>query len=331
VSFEQLLVHAYDIQRLATEKAAEAARGLSFENRGRVPAAPPGGGPPYLGPIQQEFADIPGLFGSFVDTPDPDWFDPAVRDFNEALRGLFLGHDTGQVTAAAKPEPGGPLTGTETYESNIALLKLSASESYIENWSGRAAWEFKRNFIHPFPAVVYNQFQIVAALRAALEAEREIWARVRRDIDGIAHDTLAALDQVNPIFPCDRNDWEMTFTVVGAVLTIPAAVATGGAAVALAVAAGGAAAAAAKAGQGDTPKTVRFHGETAEAVIAELRDGIAMLVGYAMEEEAKVAEGMTGLLQAVQGDESAYVSKKPELAGATKENVTGPLFMGFAS
>jgi hypothetical protein len=331
MSFEQLLVHGYDIQRLATKKAVEAATGRSYESQGRLPVAPAVGEAVNLGRIEQEFADIPGLFGSFVDTPDPDWFDPAINHFNLALRALFLGHDTGQVTAAAKPQQGGPLTGTATYESNEELLKLSASESYLENWSGRAAWNFKKNFIDPFPAVVYNQFQMVAALRAALEAEREIWARVRRDIDEIAHDTEAALDQVNPIFPCDRNDWETTFTVVGAVLTIPAAVATGGAAVALAVAAGGASAAAVQAGQGDAPKTVRFHGETAEAVIAEMRDAVAMLASYAMEEEAKVAEGMTGLLHAVQSDKSSYVSKKPELTGATRENVTGPLFMGYAS
>jgi hypothetical protein len=278
VSFDHLLVHAYDIQRVAVEMATAAQTRREQHRQGGPRLAPAVDQAAIRQHAESAFADIPALFGSFVDTPNPDWFGPAVNDFNRALRRLFFGHDTGQVKAKDEPQSGGPLTGTNVYYSNDELPDLSGSESYLEKWTGKAAMAFKKNVIDPFPSIVYNQFQMVAALRAALEAERGIWVHTRRDIDQIAHDTLAALDRVGSnIFACDRNEWEMTFSVVGAVVTIPAAVATGGTAVALAVAAGGATVAATAAGQAKPQKTVRFHGETAEAVISEMRDAIAML------------------------------------------------------
>lgn len=329
MSFDHLLVHAYDIQRRAIEVAVSEQIRRARNSGGNPLATVDESG--IRSRAERLFADIPALFGSFVDTPSPDWFGPAVDDYDLALRRLFLGQDTGQVTATeAKAESGGPLTGTNLYKSRRGLRKLSASESYLENWSGKAALEFKKNFIDPFPAVVYNQFQMVAALRAALEAEREIWARTRRDIDQIAHDTLAALDRAgSDIFPCERNDWEMMFTVVGAVFTIPAAVATGGATVALAFAAGSATVAAVAASH-DEPPTVRFSAGSAPAVIAEMRDAIGMLVRYVHQQETKIADGMLGLLRAVDGDRPSFVSKRPDLANATPQNVTGPLHMGYA-
>jgi hypothetical protein len=332
VSFDHLLVHAYDIQRMAIEMAAAAQTRREQHRQGGPRLAPAVDQPAIRRNAELAFADIPGLFGSFVDTPNPDWFGPAVNEFNRALGRLFLGHDTGQVKAKKdEPQSGGPLTGTDFYYSNDELQDLSGSESYLEKWTGKAAMAFKKTVIDPFPSIAYNQFQMVAALRAGLEAEREIWVHTRHDIDQIAHDTLAALDRVGSnIFPCDRNEWEMTFSVVGAVITIPAAVASGGAAVALAVAAGGATVAATVAGQAKPQKTVRFHGETAEAVISEMRDAIAMLATYAQQEEAKVADGMSGLLRALHGERSSFVAKRPDLANATPQNVTGPLHMGYA-
>jgi hypothetical protein len=39
---------------------------------------------------------------------------------------------------------------------------------------------------------------------------------------------------------------------------------------------------------------------------------------------------MSGLLRALDADRSSFVFKRPDLANATPQNVTGPLYMGYA-
>jgi hypothetical protein len=322
-------MHAYEIQEMAILRATHEGTGHAQGRQGHPQPAPGVNQAAIRAEAESRFADIPGLFAAWVETPIPDMFSSAIDNFEYALEKLFLGHDTGQMLAVTSESgSGGPLTNNKIFYSNEMLRRLADADDYLESWTGKAAQEFKSNFLTPFPSIVYNQFQVVAALKAALEAEREIWNRARNDIDTIAHHTLNALDGLptdENVFSCHRNTWEMTFTVVGAVASIPAAVATGGAAVLLAVVAGGAATAAVA----GPPPTARFAGETADAVISAMRDAITALSKHVHDQERVVAEGMAGLMQAIDAKRSSFVSPRPQLAGATAQNVTGPLYMGY--
>jgi len=216
------------------------------------------------------------------------------------------------------------------YGGNPALDKLSGSESYIEDWTGRAAMEFKSNFIDPFPTIVRNQFIIVAVLKSALEAQRQIWVRARNDIDKIAHDALEALDRMDD---CGKNEWTMTFTVVAAVASIAAVPLTGGAsltAAAVAITAVGAASQVAAAAAPDDPPTIQFGGESAEAVVGQLREAIAKLVEYIQQQESKISNALTNTHRLVAADRASFVSGRPALAAATARNVAGPEYMGYS-
>jgi hypothetical protein len=87
--------------------------------------------------------------------------------------------------------------------------------------------QFKQKFLDPFPAISANQFILTAILKAALEAHQAMWAKTRDDIDKIAHATMDAFDNKC----CDKNTWNVTFTVlssIGATAAAVLTVATGG-------------------------------------------------------------------------------------------------------
>ena len=319
MSFEQLMQHARDIQQKAIEK--------SLEQHGVRRAPRPG--QPALSPmpleaekrqqIEQSFSDIPGLFRPFSEMPIPASFDGMIDDLSHALRMLSAGQD-----------PKDPINGT-IYTSNTNLDKLSGSESYVEHWTGRAAMEFKSNFIDPFPSVVRNQFIIAAVLKSALEAQREIWVKARNDIDKIAHDALEALDRMDD---CGKNEWTMTFTVVASVAAIAAVPLTGGASLtvaALAVTAVGAASQVAAAAAPDDPPKIQFSGETAEAVVSQLREAMSKLVELIGGQEAKISYALTNTHSLVTGGREGFVSKRPALAAATARDVRGPEYMGYST
>ncbi len=60
----------------------------------------------------------------------------------------------------------------------------------------------------------------------ALNAEKELWNRARKNIDDIAHKAKSALEHYDD---CGKNDWEIGLSVVGAVVAIAALPLTGGA------------------------------------------------------------------------------------------------------
>lgn len=316
MSFDELMQHAYEIQQQATLKA--------FTQHGVRPAVPDG--LPQPAPrhneletrrsIEGQFADIPEVFRAFAEMPDPQAFQPRLENLDLALRELSSGWASED-----------PING-RYYRANDKLDKMTDATNNIVRWTGRAAMEFRRNFIAPFRSIVANQFIAVAILRSALEAEQEIWIRARNDIDKIAHDTLVALDRMDD---CGKNSWVMTFTVVSSVAGVSGAALapfSGGASLSLTAIA--AASQVAAAGVPDDPPQVNFQGETAIAVIASMRDAIGLLHGYIAEQERKVADALTHSYQEIMQDRDSFVAKRPELAGATAADVTGPLFMGYS-
>lgn len=316
MSFDELMQHAYEIQQQATLKA--------FTQHGVRPAVPDG--LPQPAPrhneletrqsIEGQLADIPEVFRAFAEMPDPQAFGARIDSVDDALRQLSSGW--------ASEDP----VGGQGYNANLKLDKMLDAKGHVERWTGRAAMEFRRNFISPFQSIVSNQFIATTILRGALDAEREIWVRARNDIDKIAHDTLVALDRMDD---CGKNSWVMTFTVVSSVAAVTGVVlapVSGGASLGLTAIAAGSQVAAA--GVPDDPPQVNFQGETALAVIASMRDAIGLLHGYIAEQERKVADALTHSYQEIMQDRDSFVAKRPALADATAADVTGPLFMGYS-
>lgn len=309
MSFENLMAEAAEIQKSAighqvSNALASAGRGAAYAERQITAKA------------QSDFADIPGLYEPFSLMPDPASYQPMIHDLEGAMRTLSSGQGNSD-----------PIDGP-IYPANPTLDKLSGTESYIENWTGRAAEDFKRNFIDPFPAVVRNQFLLSAVLKAALEAHQEMWKRARTDIDNIATATISALDHMDD---CGSNDWSLAFTVLGAVVAIAAVPVTDGASLfALAAVGSAASVASAVAPSGDDNKR-RFSGESAGAVIAQMRTAITMLAHDIASQEAKIAKAMNDTYGTVTGGRRSFVSNRPLLADANAGNVKGDRGLGYAS
>ena len=308
MSFENLMAEAAEIQKSAIQhqvsnSLASAGRGAAYAEKQITAKA------------QSDFADIPGLYEPFSLMPDPASYQPMIHDLEGAMRTLSSGQGNSD-----------PIDGP-IYPANPTLDKLSGTESYLENWTGHAAEDFKRNFIDPFPAVVRNQFLLSAVLKAALEAHQEMWKRARTDIDNIATATISALDHMND---CGSNDWSLAFTVLGAVVAIAAVPVTDGASLfALAAVGSAASVASAVAPSGDDKR--RFSGESAGAVIAQMRTAITMLADDIASQEAKIAKAMNYTYGTVAGGRTSFVSNRPLLADANARNVKGDQGLGYAS
>jgi hypothetical protein len=314
----QLMEQAREIQQLAIAK--------SMEHHGVRPATRPGDPPlaPTYGEdqkrqqIQRSFAGIPGLFEPFTEMPDPASFDAMISELWRALGVLSSGQDLKD-----------PINGT-IYPVNPALDKLSGAESYVEGWTGRAAMNFKSNFIDPFPSIVRNQFILAAVLKSALEAEQEIWSHTRNDIDKIARDAITALEHMDD---CGRNDWTMTFTVVASVAAVAAVPLSGGTSLmleAVAVTAVGAASQVVAAWPRNDPPQTMFSGETAEAILAEVREEISTVLAGIQGQESEIADAVARTRDLVTRNRDLFVSARPALAGAAASTVTGPEYMGYA-
>jgi hypothetical protein len=309
MSFDNLMAEAAEIQQSAIQH--QVAHGVAEAGRAGGYAAK------YLTEqAQKDFADIPSLFEPFTMMPDPGAYKPMVGDVASAMRILSTGLGNKD-----------PIDGIP-FPANPVMDQLSGSETYIDNWTGRAAEDFKRNFIDPFPAVLSNQFLLASVLKGALEAHAAIWQKARNDIDKIATDTIAALDHMDD---CGSNDWSMFFTVVGAVVSIAAVPVTDGASLYGLAAVGAAASVASSAAGGGGGAERRFSGESSAAVISQMKQAINMLVDDINTEEQKITKAMHSSYATVQAGRSEFVSNKPLLAGATAKNITGDGFMGYAT
>jgi hypothetical protein len=308
MSFENLMGEAAEIQKSAIQhqvsnSMASAGRAAAYAEKQITAKA------------QSDFADIPGLYEPFSLMPDPASYQPMIHELEGAMHTLSSGQGNSD-----------PIDGP-IYPANPTLDKLTGTESYIENWTGRAAEDFKRNFVDPFPAVVRNQFLLSAVLKAALEAHQEMWKRARIDIDNIATATISALDHMDD---CGSNDWSLAFTVLGAVVAIAAVPVTDGASLfALAAVGSAASVASAVAPSGDDKR--RFSGESAGAVIAQMRTAIKLLADDIASQEAKIAKAMNETYGTVTSGRTSFVSNRPLLADANAGNVKGDQGLGYAS
>lgn len=303
MSYEQLMDHAIEIQQKAIHEGIASLVVPYGQAR-----------EPIVADIERRFAGVAELFVPFVDMPDPRDFQSLVESMNVALGKLAIGGHPNADPSLDLPT-----------RANSELAKMSGSESYLAQWTGRAAEEFKTNFIDPFPATASNQFLLAFVLKWSLVAEQQIWEDGRKEIDKIAEMTIAALEQLPE---AGAQAGTILLTVVGAILTVASLWASGGILTGLTVAA----AAVAVGGTLSSPEPTEttIEGNTADAVIASMREAMDTLVTHIATQESFIADLLARVLQMVAADRTAFLAKRPLLAGANPSNVTSPAYMGYS-
>jgi hypothetical protein len=250
--------------------------------------------------------------------PDPNAYEAILDQLGRAMMILSPGDGSQEITQ--------PLIA-----ANPNLLLIPGSESYLEDWTGRAAVEFKLRFLDPFPAVAKNQFLLTAIVRGAVGAHQLMWHNARRDILEIAHQTEAALDSMES---CKGNggSFVVLLSVFEAVATI-AAVFTQGASLATtaAITAVGAAAGVGANWPRDGAERVPLGAELAYQVIGNMADAIRRVGQGIYNSELKIKQAMESASAVVQAIRDLFVANRPALAGATAGTIGSPQFMGYAN
>lgn len=266
---------------------------------------------------QLSFMDVPALYQPFIQTPDPRSLDPMIDDLKVALTTLSTGQDTGDPISSN----GGP------YFANTTLDQMPAAGDLVETWTGAAAMAFKSKFIDPFPSLVRNQFILVAALKAALEAEQAIWSAARDNIDTIAETTLKALDSMHG---CNPTEWTVSFSVVSAVAGLVASVpALGTPAVITFTAVAGAASVAGSASVPDPPE-LTIKGRTVGDIFDSMYDCVKKEIDEANNSEDTVARALKDIVDTVDSHRDSFVAARPALAEVTT-TVTDPCYLGYST
>jgi hypothetical protein len=235
-----------------------------------------------------DFSHIPAEFAPFTEMPDPAAFDPLIRGLEKAMGKLS---QDATVTRA------------------------------VSTWDGGAAQDFAA-YLDALPTVLSNNFLLATVVKSAMQAEQEIWVRARADICALADQARQALYHFDDFH---AKDWEVALSVVGAVIALPSAVATGGASLALwAVAAGSASVAGTLAGQAADPPTYPLSGPNAGVIVDRMRTAIAALTGEIYRQEIAVATALTDTLRYLDWPDVRrnFVQPRPALDSATSTNVT---------
>lgn len=248
--------------------------------------------------IRLAYEDIPQLFTSFSQIPDPAGYNPLIGDLTSAMSSLCTGQGTG--TELSKP----------VVTANPQLDKLTTVGGYLDDWTGSAARNFKENFLDTFKTVSTNQFTLISTMKGTLEAHQNMWRSARVDVDKIAHTTLAALDNIGS---CDKNQWTFAFSVVSAAAMIAGTVVT-------AVTAGPAAAAFPAVGAAAAVGTsvtayMNASGNTPSQVVASMRLALSKLTKHINDVETKtIALNVRNIVTFANNNRDRLVAPRPQLA-----------------
>lgn len=258
MSYADLTSNASQIQSLATEIALNQAEHAPF--RDKIPLTDDD-----RRKIRERYTDIPALFDPYANFPDPGQFGSGVKNMADIMGRLCVD--------GCKPVAidGQPTRWIESYDVNPTINNIgTVGPVTISNWNGAAADNFKREFLGNFDRRAHNQFAVAAILKAGLEAQRDMWAAARNDIDKVATSTLDALQN---FYSFNATTWNVTFTVLSSVAAASAAVVTGGLAITLAVAA----AAAQVVAVTPPPDAQSQPAHTVDDIIGAMRDAVAKI------------------------------------------------------
>ncbi|MDT5040466.1 MAG: hypothetical protein QOE51_1451 [Actinoplanes sp.] len=307
MSYEQLAQHAARIQQLAIQE--------SLKQRGWIEVDDDQIKPPpdvtqqiadgMVASAERQFSIAVAMFEPFLTMPDPSRFQPMIDYLGAAMNTLSSGEGTTDPVNHVK------------VTANPGLDAMTTVSQKIEDWRGSAAVAFRQNFVEPFPAITANQFALVATLNGAIEAEQALWAECRKNVDDIAEKAIKALEVMDE---CSHDDEVCVLTVASSVFAVAAALATGGAMIALTVV-GAAAQAQSGVPAGNDPE-VQFDGQTPEAIVNQVHDALNQLATLTNSNEQVIADALTASAETLAANKARFVSRRPALADTTSATVT---------
>lgn len=250
---------------------------------------------------QNEYAEVPGLFTEFVGMPDPPALNDAITNMDAVLTALSVGRDG--LTD--------PVTG-QPYPFNTELKAMTTAADYLDEWDGLAVLNFRENFIDRFHERTLNQFNAGVVLINALRAHQELWTEAQKNVTTIANDTITALDHKND---WGKNDWDMTFSVVSAVVAIGGLVVASGGVAAIGLGAVGAGTGLASAFNGNREEAppLPLGGETARAVVDSMKTALDNLKTHIRTAEEKIDSALSATQGDLTGQSADYVAPAPTL------------------
>jgi hypothetical protein len=304
MSFEQLMEHASEIKYLATKHA--------LDNNEAEPEYARNGVDGYYQQL------VEPLFKPYSQIRDPAKFQPMIDDLSSVMHGLSSGR--------TNEDP----IDKDPYLANPTLDKMHTAGDILDDWTGEAATKFKEKFIDPFPSISTNQFILTSILKAALEAHQAMWTSTRNDIDKIAHATMDAFDNKC----CDKNTWNVSFTVLSSIGAVGAAiltVATEGAALPLALTVIGSAAQVGATlppdGLSEPPKG---GGESALQITNTMKAAIDQLDKVVQKAETEITNHIKAITKVVNENNPYFVAARPTLATLPKDELDDDAGLGDA-
>jgi hypothetical protein len=213
-----------------------------------------------------------------------------------------------------------PIDPGQTYLANPELGRMKGSSSLMPHWDGLAAQAFKKKFLDPFEDYTQNQFTLVAGLKSGLEAHQAMWRHARDDIDKVAHATIDALDNAGG---CDKNSWNITFTVLSAIATVAVTFATEGVALPLALNFITAATSVASTMPPDGLPD-QYSGETAQQITDAMKDAMKKINDQLTSVQQTLTDKLTAVNESVaQNRDRYFVAPRPHLADQSGRTLDG--------
>ena len=263
--------------------------------------------------VERKANAVAGKFQPFTELPDPAKFNGAIAELQRVMGKLSSGQDTSDPISR----------NGRVYPANVAMTKMDSVKGDVQGWSGRAAQEFITKFLTPFPAVMHNQFLLVAALKSALEAEQAMFKAAREDIASIAEATLKYLESMRG---CSKNQAVIVFTVIASICAV---LTSSGGALPIAITAIGAVASAGAdiVGLESAPKT-QIDGMYVVMVLASMEKAINQLVEKIMYTENRIKSAVANISDQIHSaqsssnpDQHSFCARRPSLADASRGSI----------
>ena len=166
--------------------------------------------------LDSQYSWIPDFYVRAVG-PEPHSMEPLINSLRSVSGKLFFSPTASSgSTPAARIEP-------------VRSL-LAPTQTALDEWVGKAAVEFRNNFMLKVPDAAQAQAYLAAALASAVQGNRDMFLALRADLLDNAKNAEIAVEQSHM---CDPESVKTVMTVVGAVAAVAAGVAsipvTGGA------------------------------------------------------------------------------------------------------
>lgn len=270
-----------------------------------------------------EKEEVSVIYDDFLNVPKPEDFSWMTDRLLESMR---------QLADEAFAGDGKDSSGNPTNENaNSTLAQVSTTGDEIQDWTGTAADSFKTNYGDKFEGMVSSQFVAAFVMRHAINAEAAVWQTVREDLDKLSKDAKSTMHHCAD---SSTSDWTSALSVAAAVVSVAAAVPTGGASLS-GWAAVGAGVTVTSTGIGlignkgtpeDEQKLKNCH---PRCILDDLKARLTKLKEYIVTQEEAIATALDTSIHTINSGWGEYCLPAPELASAPRSDLGNGDNMGY--